>query len=119
MGDLPTLPSYLFEPSLAGALSLVLTVLLPLGAALVMRRTMPAGMKATILLFMSAVKSFVEAWIAHVNAHTPFSPWPVAYAIVINFGLAVVAYFGIWQNTVVQRKAIDGGIVNDGLNDGL
>jgi len=110
---IPTLPSYLFEPSLAGVLSLVLTVLLPLAGALVMRRSMPAGLKASILLFLSAVKSFVEAWIAHVQSQDPFSPWPVAYAIVINFGLAVVAYFGIWRGTAIQQKTIDGGIVKD------
>lgn len=113
---LPELPSYLFEPTLQGVLSLVLTVLLPLGAALVMKRSMGTAAKAIVLLALSGVKAFVEAWIDASNNGAAFNAWTVAYAIVINFGLAVVAYYGFWKGTAVQQNALNGGIVKDGAH---
>ena len=113
MNELPNLPTYLFEPSLSGLLSLILTVLLPLVAGLLMKASWGSGVKATILLFLSAVKAFVEAWLDSVNNHSPFNAWLVGYAIAVNFGIAVVSYFGLWRKTGVQQAVINGGIVKD------
>ena len=46
----PELPTYLFEPSLYGVLSTLLTVVLPLLAALLMRSTWSAFRKGLVLL---------------------------------------------------------------------
>lgn len=106
----PTLPTYLFEPSLAGILSLALTVILPLLAALLMRSSWSAFNKGLILLLFATVKAFLEAWIGAVNSGEHFDLWRVLYADVINFGIAVAAYVGLLRGTSVQQSAIQSGL---------
>ncbi|WP_431881804.1 hypothetical protein [Micromonospora chalcea] len=110
---LPELPTYLFAPNLAGVLSLALTFLLPLIAALFMRTGWSAFRKGLVLLAVAAVKSFLEAWLAAVEANLSFNVAEVAYAVLVNFGLAVVFYFGLLRDTGVQRSALTGGVVKD------
>jgi hypothetical protein len=109
----PQLPTYLFEPSLAGVLSLVITFLLPLLAALLMKSSWSTVAKAMVLLALATVKAFLEAWLGHVNSHEPFDLWRTLYADIVNFGLAVVFYFGILRGTATQQAALQGGPVND------
>ncbi|MEU4558498.1 hypothetical protein AB0F72_08910 [Actinoplanes sp. NPDC023936] len=106
----PTLPTYLFEPSLAGLLSLVLTVLLPLAAGLLMKSSWSAFQKGLVLLFLATVKAFVEAWLGAVNSAETFDLWRVLYADVINFIIAVAAYVGLLKGTAVQQAAINSGV---------
>jgi hypothetical protein len=106
----PTLPTYLFEPSLAGLLSLIVTVLLPLLAALLMKSSWSAFQKGIVLLAMATAKAFFEAWLGAVNTGESFDLWRVLYADVINFGIAVAAYFGLYRDTAVQRAAINSGV---------
>ena len=115
---LPNLPTYLFAPNLAGVLSLILTVLLPLGAALLMKQSWSTSAKGLVLLALAAVKAFVEAWIGATDTGADFNVATAAYAVVVNFGIAVAAYFGLLRNTGVQRSAIEGGIVKDKAIDG-
>lgn len=108
--DLPVLPSYLFEPSLAGALSLVLAVLLPLVVGLITRPSTPSHWKGVALLAVAAVKSVIEAFLA---GGADFN-FPLAiYTVAINFGIAVASYFGLLrgsppsvhaQNSLVKDK---------------
>lgn len=106
----PTLPTYLFEPSLAGVLSLALTVLLPLLAAVLMRSNWSAFKKGLVLLLLAAIKAFLEAWVGSVESAEAFDAFRVAYSLLINFGIAVVAYFGIWRHTDIQQAAINSGV---------
>jgi predicted MFS family arabinose efflux permease len=106
----PTLPTYLFEPSLAGALSLILTIILPLLAALLMKSRWSAFQKGVVLLLLATAKAFVEAWIGAVDSGEHFDLWRVLYADVINFGIAVGAYVGLLKGTAVQRSAIESGV---------
>ena len=106
----PTLPTYLFEPSLAGVLSLALTVLLPLLAAVLMRSNWSAFKKGLVLLAMAAVKAYMEAWIGHVESGEGFDFARTAYTVLVNFGLAVIFYFGLLKNTDIQRSAINAGV---------
>lgn len=108
---LPELPTYLFEPTLAGVLSLVLTFVLPLIAALFMRANWSAWSKGLVLLGVAAVKTFLEAWAAAVAENLAFNFVTAAYAVLINFGLAVVFYVGLLKDTKIQRTAINGGVV--------
>lgn len=108
---LPELPTYLFAPTLAGVLSLALTFGLPLIAALFMRATWSAMAKGLVLLGVSAVKTFLEAWAAAVDAGTAFNWTTALYTVLVNFGLAVVFYFGLLRNTAVQQTAINSGPV--------
>lgn len=115
---LPELPTYLFAPNLAGVLSLALTVILPLLAALFMRASWSATAKGLVLLGVAAVKAFLEAWAAATADGVAFNAMETAYAVLINWGLAVVFYFGLLQKSKVQQAALQGGVVRDKIIDG-
>ena len=106
----PTLPTYLFEPSLAGVLSLALTVILPLLAAVLMRSNWSAFKKGLVLLALAALKAFIELWVGAIESAEAFDAFRTAYSILINFGIAVVAYFGIWKGSDLQRSALRSGV---------
>ncbi len=106
----PELPTYLFETSLAGVLSLVLTFILPLMAGFLMKQSWSTGVKGTILLALATVKAFLEAWLGHVNSAVDFNFLEAVYGALINFGIAVAMYFGILKNTSLQQSAISSGI---------
>lgn len=109
----PQLPTYVGEPSLAGLLSLLVTVALPIIAALFMRSSWSAFRKGLILLVLAAVKSYAEAWLGAVNTDEAFNFVNAAYSTVVQFTLAVVAYVGLLKHTAVQQSALAGGPVND------
>lgn len=116
MGDsvvFPELPTYLFDPSIAGLLSLVLNVLLPLFAGLLMRSTWTPFRKGLVLLALSAVKAFAEAWIIAINSAADFNFVTTLYSVLISFGIAVAAYFGVLRGTGIQQAALHGGPVRD------
>ncbi|MEU5945150.1 hypothetical protein ABZ793_06255 [Micromonospora sp. NPDC047465] len=115
---LPELPTYLFAPNLAGVLSLALTVLLPLAAALFMRQSWSAGPKGLVLLALAALKAFLEAWLAATDGGVAFNAVEVGYAVVVNFGIAVGAYVGLLKNTRLQQSAISSGLVHDKVVNG-
>lgn len=107
----PELPTYLGEPSLAGLLSLAVTFLLPVIAALFMRANWSPFTKGLVLLVAAVVKAYLEAWLGAETSNEPFNFVAAAYASVVTFGMAVVAYFGLLKKTPVQRAAIQGGVV--------
>ncbi|MER7167015.1 hypothetical protein ABT336_13235 [Micromonospora sp. NPDC000207] len=115
---LPELPTYLFAPTLAGLLSLLLTFGLPLLAALFIRTSWSAFRKGLVLLAVAAIKTFLEAWLIAVEASVAFNFVEVGYAVLVNFGVAVVFYVGLLRDTGVQRAAISGGVVKDRVIDG-
>lgn len=106
----PALPTYLFEPSLAGVLSLALTFLLPLLAGFLMRSNWTAFKKGLVLLALAAVKAYLEAWIGAVESAEAFDFLRTAYALIINFGLAVAFHFGILRGSDIQRAALRSGV---------
>ncbi|TDC27656.1 hypothetical protein E1211_28975 [Micromonospora sp. 15K316] len=108
---LPELPTYLFAPNVAGVLSLALTVLLPIAAAMVMRPDWSAGAKGVVLLVLAAVKAFAEAWLVAVDADVAFNATTAAYAVTVNFGIAVAMHFGLLRDTRLQQAALRGGLV--------
>lgn len=103
---IPELPTYLFDYSWAGVLSLVLTVILPLVAAVIMKATWASWIKGVTLLFVAAVKAFVEAL---VLAGSDFNVNATLYAVLINYGIAVVVYFGLLRGTQIQAAALNSG----------
>jgi hypothetical protein len=114
----PELPTYVGVPSLAGGLSLALTVLLPVLAALFMRTQWSAFVKGLILLACAAVKGFLEAWIVAADMNVAFDVGPAAWSVCIQFIMAVSAYFGLLRQTGVQQAAIAGGVVRGKVIDG-
>lgn len=71
----PDLPTYLFEPSLAGVLSLAVAILLPLLAALLMKSAWSAFRKGLVLLALATIKAFLEAWLGAANSGEHFDLW--------------------------------------------
>jgi len=106
----PSLPTYLFEPSLAGVLSLALTVLLPLLAAVLMRSNWSAFKKGLVLLALAGLKAYMEAWIGHVESGEGFDFARTAYTVLVNFFIAVVTYVGILKGTDIQQAALNSGV---------
>lgn len=109
----PTLPTYVGAPNLAGLLSLAVTVLLPIIAALFMRSSWSAFRKGLVLFLLAAIKAFLEAWLGAVVDHEQFNFVTAAYSTLVQFVLAVVAYIGLIKNTAAQQAALNGGPVND------
>ena len=114
----PSLPTYFGEPSLAGLLSLAVTFLLPVIAALFMRASWSPFAKGLVLLGAAVVKQFLEAWLAAVQNAVAFNFVTASYAAVVTFGMAVVSYFGILKRTDLQQAALRGGVVKSKVIDG-
>lgn len=114
----PELPTYVGAPNLAGLLSLLVTIVLPIIAALFMRSSWSVFRKGLVLLLLAAVKAYAEAWLGAVNSEVAFNFVGAAYSTLIMFVLAVVSYVGLIKNTAAQRAALTGGIVKDRTIDG-
>lgn len=115
---LPDIPTFLFTPTLGSLLSWVLAFLLPLAAALLMKQSWGTGRKGLILLGLAAVKSYVEAWLAADSAGVAFNHVTTLYALALNFGIALAAYFGVLKGTGAQQAAINSGITDDKVING-
>jgi len=98
---------YVFQPDLGGLLSLVITVLLPIVVALITKRSQPAAVKAVLLLLFSAISTFLQAWVASLQAGESFVWTVVAYNVVVNFVLAIAIHFGLWKPTGATDTAQD------------
>ncbi len=109
----PQLPTFVGEPTLAGLLSLAVTILLPVLAALFMRSSWTAFRKGLVLLAFAAVKAIIEAWLGAETSGETFNWVATLYSVTVQFGLAVVAYLGLLKSTAVQQAALHGGPVND------
>lgn len=109
MNELPNLPGYLFEPSWPGVISTILTFVLPLLAAIVIRQSWGTGAKGLSLLLLASVKVFLEAVIANINAGVSFNVWVVLYGVALNFVIAVAMHFGLWRGTSVQQSLVNSG----------
>lgn len=110
--DLPELPIYGFAPDLGGLLGFMITFVLPLLAALFMKRSWSTGTKGVILLALAAVKVIVEAWLMAINKGVAFDFVPIVYTTVLNFVIAVAVYFGLWRGTQVQQSALRSGVTD-------
>ncbi|MFG1846785.1 hypothetical protein [Micromonospora carbonacea] len=110
MSDIPALPVYGFAPNLGGLLSLAITILLPILVGLVTRRSTSPGVKAVLLLTLSAVNSILSAWLQAENTSAVFEWIPVVYSTLINFGIAVAVHFGLFKPTGVSDAAQEAGV---------
>lgn len=110
--DLGELPVYGFSPDLGGLLGFVITFVLPLIAALLMKRSWSTGVKGTILLMLAAVKVIVEAGLMAVNKGVAFDFIPIVYTTALNFVIAVAVHFGLWRGTRIQESAIRSGVTD-------
>lgn len=89
---------YGFEPNLGGLVGLVVTVLLPILVGLVTRRTTAPFLKASLLMFLSALKVTIEGWMESANTGVDFNILALVYTFVINFVIAVGIHFGLYRS---------------------
>ena len=97
-----------YTPDTAGILALVVQVFLPLIIGLVTKSSTPAGVKAVLLLALTAVTQFFTAWYQGSGSGEVFAWRLVAWNGAIGFGLSVITHFGLWRPTgatgVAQRS---------------
>jgi hypothetical protein len=86
-------------------LGLAISVVLPVLVGLVTTRVTSAGVKAVLLLALTAANGFlVELAGPHPDG------WSLGTAIVltlVSFGTAVLSHFGLWKPTGVSGRAQD------------
>lgn len=109
--DIPDLPTYMFTPNLVGFLSLLVSVVLPIIAALLMRPSWSAPVKGTVLLVVAFVKAVAEAAILDATDSGVVHWSLIVYTALASFLIAVGMYFGLLRGTQVQRTALtDAGL---------
>jgi hypothetical protein len=85
-------------------LGLAISVLLPVLVGLVTTRVTHAGVKAVLLLALTAVNGFL------VELQAGGEGYDLGSAVVltlVSFGTAVLSHFGLWKPTGVSGKAQD------------
>lgn len=93
-----------FDPSdqLVAALTLLVTVLLPVLVGLVTKATTSPGAKAVLLAVLSAITGVASALI---QAEGAVDLYPLALNAISVFVIAVATYYGLWKPTTVAAKA--------------
>jgi len=101
-----------FEPTTAGLLALALQFVLPLVVGLVTKRSWPSGVKAVLLLFLTAVGQLLTAWLDAENTHVALEWKAVLWSIGVGFVISVAVHFGLWRPTGAADAAQD-ALVSD------
>lgn len=86
---------------LAYWLGLLISFVLPVAVGLVTSANIPAGVKAVLHLFLSAVLSFVTEW------STSPDGFDIGTALVltgVSFVIGVAAHFGLYKPTTISAK---------------
>jgi hypothetical protein len=83
--------------TLAQLISLVVGTLLPILVALITDRAASGAAKAITLLALSAVASFLTAWLVALNGGLPFDFAQAAFGVLTTFIVAVAVHFGLWK----------------------
>lgn len=99
-----------FMLNTAGLLALVVQFVLPLLVGLVTKRSMSPGVKATLLLFLTAVTQFVTAWLDAATNTVHFGWQPIVFNILIGFVISVAAHFGLWVPSGATDAVQDSGV---------
>lgn len=97
-------------------LNLIVSVALPMIVALVSKQDAHPGLKAVLLLALSAVSGFFMQWLDAVHAHHAFDLSAGMMQTLVGFGMAVLAHYGLLKPVsvsgsqgVIQSK-VPGGI---------
>lgn len=81
----------------AQVLALLIGTVLPLIAGLITRWNASAGVRAVVLLVLSAIASFLTAWMDAVNSGTGFDIGATLLAVLGTFLVGVGSHFGLWR----------------------
>lgn len=88
-----------FTLSLGGILAIVIQFVLPLFVGLVTKSSTSAGVKAVLLLVLSAITQMIVAWSEAIAHGTHFSWTTALWSILVGFVIAVAVHFGLWKPT--------------------
>jgi hypothetical protein len=89
----------IFDIDLPQALTFAIGVILPLLVGLVTRWNAAAGVRAVLLLALSAVTSLLTELLDALNTGTPFELGPMLLAAFGAFLIGVGTHFGLWAPT--------------------
>ena len=78
-------------------LNVAINTVLPILVAIITARTADGGVKAVVLLFLSALSGFLVAWLDAVNNHLTWDWSQALFTVAIGFVAAVAAHFGVWK----------------------
>lgn len=104
---IPDFPTFMFEPNFAGLVSFMVTVLLPILAALLMKRSWSTTTKGMVLLAVAAGKVLGESFLAQGD---DFNLVNAVYVIAANYVIAVGFYFGLLKGSPLSERAMNTGI---------
>lgn len=91
----------------AAIVSMLLTFSLPLVTGFVTKASWHPGVRAVVLLALTAAKTIGDAYVADHLTHT------VIVTTILNFGIAVASYFGLWKPTGASTAALSTGPLKD------
>jgi uncharacterized membrane protein (DUF441 family) len=100
---------YALQPDLGGLLTLAITVLIPILVGFITKRGDPKRLKALILLALTFVSTFLQAWLGALQADVPFNWVVVLYNLVVNFVISVAVQRGLWRPSGVTDTVQDMG----------
>lgn len=111
--------------SLAQWLNVGVNIVLPALVALVTARLAHPGLKAVVLLFLSAVSGFLTSWLDAENGAHLFVPSQVAFTVLTGFAVAVLAHFGLLSPLAITGRdgaiqtSVPSGLGGDGKHEAL
>lgn len=97
-------------------LNLAISVGLPMLVALVTKQTAHPGLKAILLLALSAVSGFLMLLLQAVSAHSAFDFTGAMMQTILGFGMAVLAHYGLLRPIGVTGAP---GVIQTRLPHGL
>lgn len=94
---------YDFTADLPGLLALCIQVVLPLLVGLVGSR-LSGGVKAVVLLALTAVTQLLVGWSDAVTSHHAFAWQALLLNVIVGFVVSVASHFGLWKPTTLSGR---------------
>ncbi|NUT90846.1 MAG: hypothetical protein HOY78_02335 [Saccharothrix sp.] len=102
----------MFEIELPQLLSFLIGTILPLLTGLVTRWNASPGVRAVVLLALSAVTSLLTEYLAALNSGTLFDVGAALLGVLATFLVGVGSHFGFWRPTgAAQALQATGGFI--------
>ena len=97
-----------FGISTADWLNIAINFVLPAVVAVVTSRLASGGVKAVVLLALSAISGFLVSWLDASNNGLPFDFSQAGVTVLVGFAVAVLAHFGLFKPLAITGR--DGAI---------
>jgi hypothetical protein len=95
---------------LAQVISLLIGSVLPLIVGYATKAAWHPGVRAVVLLALSAVSSFGSEFLSTLNSGTPFDAGATLLTVLGTFLVGVGAHFGLWRPTGASAAALRSGV---------